>query len=188
MAELRTKVFQAVEVQPDRMLSLKEVAKILKLSEPRIYQMDDVLEPVLVPRGTKTKTRFYRPEVVERVVVERESNARVHTTAERTMWTRIRMAAEADGFEMNLSLEDFVHTASVGCLFCGVIPEPREVCRGQTVQLHTVIRIVHDHPMSYDNAAPCCAKCLVAKGDMDAREFVTHCRRIVIWHERLGCF
>ncbi len=48
-------------------LSVREVARILGLSEPRVYQLDAELKPALRVRGSKQKERRYDPAVVERV-------------------------------------------------------------------------------------------------------------------------
>lgn len=47
------------------MLTLREVARLLGLSEQRVYHLDAELKPVQIPRGTKQITRLYRPESVE---------------------------------------------------------------------------------------------------------------------------
>lgn len=39
------------------LLSLRQVATILQVSEPRIYQMDAILKPVVTRRGKKNKLR-----------------------------------------------------------------------------------------------------------------------------------
>lgn len=52
-------------------MSLREVAEALNISEQRVYQMDSELEPVMVQRGTKMKTRYYHPAAVERALAAR---------------------------------------------------------------------------------------------------------------------
>jgi hypothetical protein len=49
------------------LLPLSEVARLLDLSEKRIYQLDNDLDPMKVKRGTKGKmlTRWYSPAKVE---------------------------------------------------------------------------------------------------------------------------
>jgi len=47
------------------LLPLAEVARLLELSEKRVYQLDEELKPVIVPRGTKMRTRWYSPVQVK---------------------------------------------------------------------------------------------------------------------------
>lgn len=55
----------------EELLSLKQVARILGVSEQRVYQLDDELKPVLVPRGQKMHTRYYKPSEVQRALITR---------------------------------------------------------------------------------------------------------------------
>lgn len=54
-----------------KQLSLADVARILGVSEKRVYQMDAELKPELIPRGTKMKTRRYLAERVYAVLEAR---------------------------------------------------------------------------------------------------------------------
>jgi hypothetical protein len=54
-------------------LTLREVATALGVTEIRVYQMDDVLSPLKIPRGKRGKmvTRLYMSESVQRELERR---------------------------------------------------------------------------------------------------------------------
>jgi hypothetical protein len=56
-----------------QLLTLREVATILGVTEVRVYQMDAVLDPTKVPRGKRGRmvTRLYRAEIVQRELERR---------------------------------------------------------------------------------------------------------------------
>lgn len=60
---------------PDELLTLRQAARLLQVSEKRLYQLDDVLSPVVIQRGTKMKTRYYSRPAIEREMVARCSRA-----------------------------------------------------------------------------------------------------------------
>jgi predicted DNA-binding transcriptional regulator AlpA len=47
------------------LLPLPEAARLLGLSEKRIYQLDEELKPIKVKRGTKMVTRWYSPAQID---------------------------------------------------------------------------------------------------------------------------
>lgn len=60
----------------EELLSLRQVARMLGVSEQRVYQLDAELSPVLVARGEKMQTRYYRQDVVKNAMVSRNAKAR----------------------------------------------------------------------------------------------------------------
>jgi 5-methylcytosine-specific restriction endonuclease McrA len=171
------------------LLTLREVAEILGVSVPRVYQMDDVLRPIVSRQGNRRKVRHYRPDVVERVKQDRcDSEPGLEMPTERLLWRRARRQALSRGVGFDVDFDQFEHVAQMSCMFCNTPPKNRDVGRGRMIAMHNVVRIVHDQGFDYNNIAPCCPRCLVIKGDMDARTFVTYCRTVVAWHARLRVF
>lgn len=174
-----------MDMKPNQLLSLAQVASILNISRPRVYQMDDVLKPEIAPRGAQHKTRRYRPDVVELVRASRQVTH--ESPSEEREWRRHCRSAAANDISHDLVLEDYVHVASLNCLFCGAAPTNHKVGT-QYVALHNVIRVVHSEGFTHDNSAPCCLRCEATLGTMDVREYIAHCRQVVNWQTILGFF
>lgn len=150
------------------LLTLPEAAAILGLSEQRVYQLDDVLEPVKQARGAKTVTRYYEPAVVERVRSERAADATKPPPRERLVVSRLVAAASRAGLAVGVSVADAGTLSAGACVFCGEPGETR----------HDIIRLDAAGAFSRENLAPCCRTCLDMKGDGDALEYIQHVLRV----------
>lgn len=55
------------------LLTLRETARLLGLSEARVYQLDAALHPTFVARGKKMRSRYYSPDTVAAYAARRLS-------------------------------------------------------------------------------------------------------------------
>lgn len=166
----------------NRLLTLRDVAKRLGLSEQRVYQMDADLQPVYVRRGSKMRTRMYRADIVERVRHERESEAiePAYPTGLRQLWHAQLARWKRAGIEGDFSLDSFARLSIQQCHYCGAIPEVRQVgahdARVNGLDVQNV-----KLGLKPGNVVTCCSRCESLRTVLEADALLEHAKRIVDW-------
>ncbi|MGN6108750.1 MAG: hypothetical protein ACTHU0_26835 [Kofleriaceae bacterium] len=145
----------------DPLLTLRDVATRLGISEQRVYQLDAVLEPVFSARGTKMRTRRYRAEVVERVRTSRHRDREVIDNEAHAVWHRAKTRAARTGIAFALSAVLCAVLCRLPCVFCAAPAE----------HTHDLERLDDARVISESNAAACCTTCRRMKGDLDVGTF-----------------
>jgi hypothetical protein len=98
------------------LLPLPEVARLLGLSEKRVYQLDDELDPMKVKRGTKMLTRWYSP-------------AKVEAYRQKHQKTPPAQAKDLDRMARDAASRQITRYADTTPFFVGVAPEDTDKMR-----------------------------------------------------------
>lgn len=138
-----------------RVLNVHEVAKILGISIPRVYQLESELAPVAEPRGQRRRLR-YHPEIVERVRAARAlsqatTQAPQATRATGSAWNHLCDLAAHHGKQLEITEHQVDHASRLPCVLCGA---PANV-----TDPHMVAPLVADERWTSGNLAPFCVTC-----------------------------
>lgn len=113
----------------------------------------------------------YRKERIENSDHARQ-RARNWSKTPRGIFNAYKKNSRKRGIVFEVSREDFVSLIGSNCAYCGS-------------ESFGVDRVNNDLGYIYGNILPCCAKCNHMKRDFTAKEFLSHCRKIVSRNEGL---
>lgn len=168
-----------------KLLTLRQVARLLGLSNQRVYQMDRELKPILVTRGRKMRTRMYDPGVIDRVLGAREAPKLEYPDALKALWraqtTKWRRHDEPNA----ITMEGFAALVSQQCNYCGSAPEVRRVGEFELLA-HGIDVLDERNGLSRGNVVTCCYRCEVLRTVISAEEMVVFCQKVVDWSTKKG--
>lgn len=156
----------------ENLITLREVAKILGVSEQRVYQMDTELHPSMTKRGDKMVTRHYVPAIVEVVRIKRArfvlERAQVISAPEplRVAWFSLLEQAGRETLPVMLTIDELTHA----------LKHPCETCGGS----HPCAPLISDgaRAVTAETVIGACQECILAKGSRSIREFIDHAVRV----------
>jgi hypothetical protein len=156
------------------LLGASEVARILGISIPRVYQLEPDLDPVVEQHGRRRKLR-YRPDVVERVRAARVTGEHAMPSAGHggsLAWTRLREFATRHGKPLDITEIEVDAVSRRPCVLCGT---PANV-------VHDLAALDPEQPWTASNLAPFCVTCqrmLATTGSRNAGDIIVQVFAIV---------